>query len=83
MLKASAHEITPAEGLNIEQPEYGSEAAPRSSFHSEFRNSIGFSPPRSSSVLLVIDENGYLTPLLTAEDLLRLCKVAWRGAGLR
>ena len=81
MLNEGAHEIAPADGLSIEQPakETRSELAPRSFGHTNVGNSIAFFPSTSSSVLLVIDENGYLTPMLTAGDLLRLCKATWRA----
>jgi hypothetical protein len=84
MLKEAPHEIAPVDWLSTDHCAYEakSEAGPRSPRHVDFGNGIFF-PSSSSSVLVVIDENGYLTPLLTAGDLLRLCKEAWRAEGLR
>ena len=77
MIKRTGHESTSVDELTTEQPR--NEPAPRSSGHTKLENLFGFLPATSSSVLLVMDENGYLTPLLTATDLLRLCKATWRA----
>jgi hypothetical protein len=79
---ASPQEVAPGAGLDVAQLTYGLPEAgepPPNSFHSSFRNSLAALPRTSLSVMVVIDENGYLTPLLTAGDLLRWCKAAWRA----
>jgi hypothetical protein len=83
MLDEAADEIAPADGLSIERPTCASTsaAAPGSPGQVTVGNSIDFLPFTSSSVLLVMDEDGYLTPLLTAGALLRLCKAKWRAEG--
>jgi hypothetical protein len=35
-------------------------------------------PPSCESVMLVVDQDGYLAPIFTAGDLLRWCKAAWK-----
>ena len=78
---ASPQEAVPGAGLDVEQLTYGlpepGETSPNF-FHSSVRNSLAALPRTSLSVMVVIDENGYLTSLLTAGDLLRWCKAAWR-----
>ena len=78
----SAQKTAPAAGLNIEQAAYGlpEPSEPLAHFsRSELGNSLPPMPRTSMSVMVVIDENGYLTPLCTPADLLRWCKAAWRA----
>ena len=35
-------------------------------------------PGSRAALMAVVDENGYLIPVLTAHDLLRRCKSFWR-----
>jgi hypothetical protein len=78
---ASPQEIAPEERLDIEQPAYGpkpDEALPNAS-RSEFEGLPAPLPRTSLSLMMVMDENGSLTPLCTAGDLLRWCKAAWKA----
>ena len=52
---------------------------PPDSFRSECGDSLPPLPRTSLSVIPVMDDHGYLTPLCTAGDLLRCCKAAWRA----
>ena len=79
---AAPREIAPAAGLAIEPAEYGrpSSAGTLTNPHRpEFGNALTALPRTSLSVMVVIDDNGYLMPLCTAGDLLRWCKAAWRA----
>ena len=84
MIDASTapQEVAPKAGLDVEPLTCGlpnpGEPSPNS-FNSSFWNSLPAVPRTSLSIMAVIDENGYLTPLLTAGDLLRWCKAAWRA----
>jgi hypothetical protein len=64
---------------NVAPPEYCA-SAPREAVTGSPRLVLGNLPHTSVSVMVVIDDNGYLMPVCTAGDLLRWCKTAWRAA---
>ena len=41
---------------------------------------IGAIPRTSFGVMAVVNEDGYLVPVCTANDLLRACKIIWRAS---
>jgi hypothetical protein len=79
---ASAQKIALAAVLNVEPPVYELPSPSKplpNSLPSECGDSLPLLPRTSVSVMAVMNDHGYLTPLCTVGDLLRCCKAAWRA----